>query len=219
MEPEQGSFSSDCDGAIQGGAWTLQIQVLGLSGDPAQTSSGLVARVFASLSYPGTPAFDETTSWPVASTSLADGATIEGGAIAAFPNASITSGRFDSGRATGPLRFTITPTLELIVHDPRITFEHVSREDAQGGTLSGVLDVQELIDTEEAIASHISPSLCTSFDAIAARVRAAADILQDGTNAPGVPCDGISIGFGFDARLVANPTAVTQVEPVVDICP
>lgn len=51
------------------------------------------------------------------------------------------------------------------------------------------------------------------------RARAAADILEDGTNAPGVPCDGISIGFGFDARLVANPTAVTQVDPVVDICP
>jgi hypothetical protein len=78
-----------------------------------------------------------------------------------------------------------------VIHDAQITFEHASRADVIDGTISGVLDLQEFLTTMQMLAGRISLSLCGSgFDGLAAQFRAAADILGDGTNAPGVPCDG-----------------------------
>jgi len=209
--------------AMQAGKWSLQIQVTGLSNDPTQTSTGLVARAFDAAPLDAPPAFDDTTSWPVSSSSLTDGATIAGGALATFPDATITNGVFDSGPSMGPLHFTLSTNgtvVPLVLHTPRITFTHAARTDAIDGTLSGVLDVQELLATVGAIASHISPQLCgDGFYGIGAQISEAADILHDGTNAPGVPCDGISVGFGFDAKLIANPTEVVPAAPLVNACP
>ena len=210
--------------AIQAGDWTLQIQVAGLSDDPAQTSEGLVARVFSSGAYsPGNmPAFDESTSWPVLSSSLNDGQSIASGAAATFPDAYVVGGTFVSGPSPAdlPLRLVFQGTpLDLVLHDPIVTFVHASRADAIDGTIAGVLDVQELLVALYAQASHISTSLCGSgFDGIARQIEAAADILVDGTNAPGVACTGISVGFGFKAKRIANPTAVTQVVPLNNLC-
>lgn len=215
-------LSAEITGALQAGASSLLIEVTGLSDDPQQTSRGLVARAFEGAPLGAPPAFDASTSWPVLSTSLVDGATLAGGAVATFPDAAIDHGVFDSGTATGPMRVSLpfegAPTT-LVIHEPRITFTHVGDE-AAFGTLSGVVDVQELETTLRAIAGKISPSLCGSgFDGIADQIQQAADILHDGTNVPGVACDAISVGFGFDAKLIANPTEVVAAPPLVDDCP
>lgn len=220
----EGSVSDNVSYSIQHGTWTIQFQILGLSDDPAQTSSGLVARVFSSgQANENPPAFDETTSWPVLSTSVADGQTIASGAVATFPNASITHGHFDSGAATRPLPFRFDlngAKVDLVLHEAKFTFDHASREGAVHGIVSGVLDLDELLATAQAIASHISPQLCgTGFDPIAAQLRAAADILRDGTNVAGASCDGISLGFGFDAKLIASPTEVAEAATVENVCP
>jgi hypothetical protein len=47
-------------------------------------------------------------------------------------------------------------------------------------------------------------------------MRSASDILHDGTNVAGQPCDGISIGLAFDADGIAQPDKVT---PSVDAGP
>ena len=209
--------------AVQAGAWTLEIEVAGLSDDPAQSSYGLLARTFEGAKLDAAPAFDDSTSWPVLSSSLVDGATIEGGATGTFPNARIDHGTFTSGAATGPVHFSLVfqgAPLGLVLHDPRITFRRSTRTDVVDGTISGVLDLDEFIAMMHAAASHISTSLCGSaFDGLAAQYRAAADILVDGSNASGVTCDGISVGFGFNATLIANPTQVVQAAPLADACP
>lgn len=224
VSPEQGSASSEVTRAIQAGHWTLQIQVAGLSDDPLQTSTGLSVRVFSSRDYNSgnVPAFDESTQWPVLSTSLTDSASITSGAIATFPSAYVVAGTFVSGTTSASLPMSLFHQgveLDLVLHDPIITFVHASHSDVVDGTIAGVLDVQELTATMRAVASHVSPSLCGSaFDGIARQYQAAADILKDGTNRGGVPCDGISVGFGFNAKLIANPTEVTEVAPLVDLC-
>jgi hypothetical protein len=203
--------------AIQAGGSTMLIQLIGLSSDPSQTSSGLGAQVFmgAPDQDAGPPAFDSTTDWPVASTSLKDGVTIVGGALAQFNASSISNGTFDSGDSAGTVLWNMTfqgVPLILVIHAPRITFDHTTASDLVNGTISGVLDAQEFVSALQAVAGRISQSLCgPAFDGIAQQIKQANDILVNGTNQAGQACTGISIGLGFNAKLVANPTTVAQI--------
>jgi len=198
--------------AIDLGTWTLQFQVVGLSDDAAQTASGLTSQVFVSGAYPGTPTFDTSTDWPVLSTSVNDGATVASGATVQFASSYISGGTFVSGSGPNPLVFALNVQgvpFELKIYDAIITFDHSAHADATNGTIAGVLKTPEFIASLQAVAGLISTSLCGSaFDGIAQQIQQASDILHDGTNTPGVSCDAISIGLGFDAKLVANPTTV-----------
>ncbi len=211
------SPSATVSKAIQSGQATMLVQVTGLTSDPSQTASGLSAQVFMGASDvdAGAPAFDSTTDWPVASTSLKDGQTIAGGALAQFDGASVTNGTFDSGVGQGTIVWNMTfqgVPMPLVIHDPEVTFDHTTATDAVNGTISGVLDTQEFLTALQAIAGRISLSLCGSaFQGIAQQIEQAQDILLDGTNQAGPACSAISIGIGFDAKLVANPTTVAQI--------
>jgi hypothetical protein len=82
------------------------------------------------------------------------------------------------------------------------------------GTIAGVLDVQEITDAAALCARRMDTAFCGSaFDGLAEQISQAPDILRDGTNAPGLTCDAISIGIGFTARQVANPTKVAEAPP------
>jgi hypothetical protein len=216
--------STTITSAIQTGAPTLLIVVSGLTDDPAETATGLTGEIFlgASIQDAGAPAFDSSTDWPVLSTSLKDGQTLAGGAIAQFTSGSITSGAFTTGVVSGAVPWSIAfqgVPLPLVIHDAVVTFDHADPTDAVNGTISGVLDTQEFLNALQAVAGSISLSLCGSaFDGIAQQIREAQEILVDGTNAPGVPCTGISIGIGFNAKRVANPTTVVQAPPTANPC-
>jgi hypothetical protein len=175
----------------------------------------------------------------VLSSSLVDGATIAGGALVHFSNVYVTGGTLvaqgasqplvvslvihDSGLsfcfsascadAGPPINPPIVASLPLRIHDATLTFVHATPTTAAQGVIAGVLDPLELIDTFQSLVGLQSTLFCgQAFTPIAQQVEQASDILQDGTNASGVPCDGISIGIGFTAALVANPTQV-GVEP------
>ena len=209
---DEGSPTIETEQQLAAGDWTIQFQVTGLSDDPKQTSTGLSARLFDSARYPGAspPAFDETTDWPVE------------GAGDPFDSVAVDRGVV-TAHASAPIHLDIDHngvTMPLVLHDATIVFTHASREEATAGTIAGVLDLQEFTEAMRQIAGHISPSLCGSgFDGIAAQFAAAADILKDGSNRAGVACDGISVGFGFTALLVANPTTTIDVPAPVDPCP
>ena len=110
--------------------------------------------------------------------------------------------------------------LPLRVYHPSLTFEHVDPSSAAHGTIAGVLATQDIIDAFRRLAGRVSTSLCgPAFDGIAGQLSQSQDILGDGTNTPGVPCDAISIGIGFTAKLVANPTKVgVEPPPLPDLC-
>ena len=197
---------------IASGAFTFQIQVTGLSNDPKQTANGLTAQIFLSGPYNGTPAFDSSTDWPVLSTSLKDGATIAGGALAHFDAAYVSNGTFVSGKGTDPLPLALDVqgvAVTFDVHDAILTFDHTSATGITNGTIAGTLDTQEFVTTMKQVAPQFSPTLCGSaFDGVAQQIEQSSDILDDGTNQSGTPCTAISIGIGFDAALVANPSEV-----------
>ncbi|HEY1956249.1 MAG TPA: hypothetical protein VGH28_11565 [Polyangiaceae bacterium] len=199
---------------IAAGAFTVQVQVTGLSDDPNQTANGLKAQIFLSGQYgPGTPSFDSSTSWPVLPSSLQDGQTIESGAIAHFDDAYVENGTFVSGKGTDPLVLSLDVqgvAFTFNVHDAILTFDHKSQNSITNGTIAGTLDTQEFVATMKKAAPEFTTALCGSaFDGIAQQIEQASDILDDGTNQPGTPCTAISIGIGFDAALIANPTEVS----------
>jgi hypothetical protein len=90
------------------------------------------------------------------------------------------------------------------------------------GIIAGVLDTDEAIAAARYLADRLSTSLCNpaAFELFAGDpITEAQDILDDGTNASGVPCNAISIGIGFTAKLVANPTQVAvDPTPLPDPC-
>ncbi len=204
--------SATVSAAIQSGTSTLLIDVVGLTNDPTQTATGLTAQIFGGANYGSTPAFDGTTVWPVLASTVADGKTLASGATAVFPGSTVTNGTFSTAASTGKVTFALVLAgfpFPITVHDPIVTFDHVDANDAANGTISGVIDPNELITTLQALAGNISLALCGSaFNGIADQIRQAQDILLDGTNAPGTPCTGISIGLGFDAKLVGAPNTV-----------
>jgi hypothetical protein len=90
--------------------------------------------------------------------------------------------------------------IELVIHDATVSFTHATPATAAGGTVGGVLNTQEFLAALQNAVGWISQSLCngSAFDSIAQQIKQAQDILHDGTNVAGQPCDAISIGLGFD---------------------
>lgn len=205
---------------IAAGAWTLQIQTSGL---PAGSTPlvGIAAQVFTSGAIDGAPAFDSTTDWPILASSTVDGVSVV--ARAAYDDAYVSDdGTFVTGVPSEapivvPLAFG-GQTVSLAIHRAVVTFKRAPDDPTRlaQGTIAGVLETEEFITMLRALSGRLSTSLCGSaFEGIAEQIRQAQDILSDGTNASGIPCDAISIGLGFTARLVSNPTKIAP-DPTLD---
>jgi hypothetical protein len=225
------SPSIDATQIIDSGEWTLLLQVTGLSDDSNQTARGLSAQVFVGARTAGPPAFDSTTDWPLRPSSVADASRVPFGAVVQFSDVYVMDGTFVARTSAAPLSIPLVlqshntnhpgeTTLPLEIHDAVITFDHVAPATAAHGTIAGVLDPASFVSAVRALVGRVSPSLCGDvFAGIAAEMLDAEDILEDGTNAPDVPCDGISIGLGFTAQLVANPTTIgADPPPAIDPC-
>ena len=94
------------------------------------------------------------------------------------------------------------------------------RRSVANGTISGVIDSEEIIAQLDRIKGDILPLLCMVpdlFDDYAGRIRDAADIIADGTQDPNETCNGITVGLGFDATLVEVADSAASPEPV-DSC-
>ncbi len=223
------SPSKDATDLVASGAWTLQLEVTGLSSDPQQSAVGLGAQAFigAPLAAPST--FDSTADWPVAPSSLSDHATLAGGAVVQFKTVYVTQGMIVAREPTAPLELPIVllnyfysdpkppepVALTLRVHHAVVTFG----VDGSNGTIAGTLDAEETLAAALDFARHVNQSTCAGFAWVLDEVRQAQDILANGTNVAGVPCDAISIGLGFDAQLIANATRVgTDPVPTPDLC-
>ena len=88
-----------------------------------------------------------------------------------------------------------------------MTFVHSQPGKATSGIISGVINANDLVSKLQGVAGNISSTLCqqSTFQSIANSILAASDILDDGTNRPGTPCNAISIGLGFEADRIGNP--------------
>ncbi len=200
--------------AVGAGLTTLLIAVTGLTSDAQQTATGLTGMIVAGATFAGKPAFDSSTSWP----------TLAGVTPTTF-TASITSGDVVTSSAALSLLVVELPlspsiTIKLTIQAPVVLFTHSDPTHITNGTISGVLDPNELVAAFDAIAGDMSASLCgTAKAGVDDQIRQAADILIDGTNHAATTCNGISIGLGFDAVAIASSTTSGPLSSPTNPCP
>jgi hypothetical protein len=207
--------------SIASGSFTVIFAVKGWDDSNAtQTATGLTGVLLAGAKFNGTPTFTTADHWPIDDTLVtppSPGTDPIGGANIKFPSAYAVSGQFVNG---SPADVTISLTIQghalaLVVHQAIITFKNAGVGHVTGGMIAGVLTTEDLVNSLMSIAGAISTSLCsgTAFQSIAVQLDQASDILSNGTNVAGQPCDGISIGLGFNADEVAVPVAADVVDP------
>ena len=192
--------------SIQGGSFTILLDIKGLTDDPKQTATGLGGRLLIGGGYGEgkKPTFSLTDDWPYRASPIVpiDGAYINNGT---FVNG--------TGGASVELSLLIQGvSLSLNINRASITFDHSAPSKITNGTISGVINTEALVSGIEKVAGRISPQLCggSTLDTIKSTIRQASDIKSDGTNGPGVPCDAISIGLGFTGSQIGAPKTVAK---------
>ncbi len=212
--------------AIQNGAWTQMIDVVGFDDSPGNTTSavGLQGVVLAGAAFPGgAPAWNVTTNWPVAP-ELMSGCTLTTGCPSGtnpVTDATVrlmgfqSGGTFVSGPPV-PLTLPIAlfgQPLVLNVASAVITFQPQMPGSVTGGVIAGVIASDDLIAALQRSAGNLTTSLCSgsAFESIAMQIQQTSDIVLNGTtvsNAAGVQCNAISIGLGFNATEIAAPSVI-----------
>lgn len=164
----------------------------------------------------GVPHFVPSEDWPVRSDRLATRSPIAAGETL---DSFIQSGTF-VGRGKKLTLDLILPkgAITLPIRNPIVTMD-LRGDTAENGTIAGEIASEDLVATIQRAAATSNKSLCGSaFDGYAQTLRQASDILSDGTNRAGVRCDAISVGIGFTAKRIGNPTRVADVPAPSDPC-
>lgn len=204
--------SEQISNSIKGGSFTIEFKIKGLTKDPKQTNLGLSAELFAAGVFSedgGKPTFTPSDDWPVRPELLKDGMTVASGSKVTFPDSYINNGTFVTPQGTVTISLVFQGVaLDLEIQKAVIVMD-INGDNANNGTIAGVINTEKLVTGLKSVAGRISKSLCGSaFDGIAQQIQQTSDILSDGSNRSGVPCDAISIGIGFTAKRIANPTKV-----------
>lgn len=217
----QNDFSEQANQAITAGAASsILIKIDGLTDADL---SPAVSRVYGAAPLSSAPAFDGSDCWPVAFESLSDPAD-PNAALTVFTNATVSSGLWesvDAGELTVILGVPGVISLVLPLHHTKLSMQLDG--DLGGATLGHIGGVVTTADLEEQVrqlAGSFDPSLCsgTTVESILAQIRQASDIMADGTQDENSTCDGISVGFGFDAAAVQFGAIAPENVPVPGPC-
>lgn len=212
--------AADLNGQITKGAFTLMFTVTGLTDEAKQSATGLKGYMSAGGAFDPTgqkvPTFTPTEVWPVlpellTSTSDATSSKVK------FADSYVANGTWVNGsdaKITISLGFN-GQNLDLVINKAVVTFDHKEPSTAANGIIAGILNTEELIAGLTKIAGRLQANLCTGdqLKTITDQIRAVSDIMTDGTQDPNKTCDGISIGLGFDAKQIANPSVVSPPAP------
>jgi hypothetical protein len=187
-----------------------------------QTATGLGGVLLPANEYPTSPpSWTIVDHWPI------DDAYLTPSAIGTDPIANanlklmtsyVVRGEFVNGtRVDVPIVLEVSgSSLPLLVHHAIITWQNAGTGHIREGTIAGILTTSELI-AGVLSSSYGTDGICNPQGppSVVGQLSQASDILRDGSNVAGVPCDGISIGLGFDADEVAIPVSadVTAAPP------
>lgn len=215
LEPFSSTPSKSISDSMKEGAFTIMLKVTGLTDDAEQTNTGLSGKLLVGTKFGDTaPTFTEADDWPY----IPDPQV-------AIDGAYINKGMFVNGKGGAKVQLGLNiqgQSLNLTINKAIITFKHnAAGKSLDEGTIAGVIRTQELIDGIAAIAGRFDTSLCSggTVDSIKDTIRQSSDIMADGSQDPSTVCDGISIGIGFTAKRVGNPTKQVQPEdPPPDPC-
>jgi hypothetical protein len=217
FETLDSSFSQAYNAAVSAGTFTNMIDFLPLDAGPSGADH---AWGFEGASFPGTPTWTTSDNWPVYPDWLLDGGLASGSKIV-FPGGSSDAGLWTSGAPTDfPILISFgLQSAEVVIHQASVVF--VATPSTTGGVVGGVLNTQEMLGSLQATASWGDMSLAcgSAWQSIAQQITQAQDILLDGTNVAGQPCDAISIGIGFDGVQVGPVQTVSQAHGALpDLC-
>jgi hypothetical protein len=217
LDPFAPTPSKSLTDAIVKGDFTIMLKIKGLTDDPAQTNTGLSGTLLVGGSFSesgATPTFSPTDDWPY----VADPQVPITGAY-------INKGVFVNGAGGAKVELALSiqgQTLALTINKALITFKHnPATKELTDGVIAGVIDTAQFVEGISSVAGRFSPELCsgTTVEGIKDSIRQASDMLADGSQAAGVACTGISVGLGFTAKQVANPTKVApESTPPPDPC-
>jgi hypothetical protein len=211
---------------IADGKFTLMLKVEKLGS--AKAYNGLNTLFYAGGDLGATPTWDGTDKWPVIC-ELLEGCALPDtkGDITKpkvkFASAYSVNDTWVSGsKGTVALSLAIKGvTLTLNIKQAVITMDMAGdHKSATGGVISGVLDTQELVDTIQSVVGRVEPSLCGSqtVESIIPTIVGASDIMSDGSQSDSSTCNGISVGIGFDAKVVQLGDVTAPSEPSPDPC-
>jgi MYXO-CTERM domain-containing protein len=213
--------------SLTSGAFTFMFDVTGLTPGAGQSSTGLQGMLFGGVAFAqgpnsgsALPTFTTADDWPVdpsyVTSAISSCTTLVPPVTSSvtLSGAYVAGGVFVSGE---PLDVTLKVQLEgftlvLPLRHAMITFNHPGALDAgtadthvSGGIIAGVVDAQELVSSIDALTGYFGICSGSTFTEVNDAILGAADIMDDGSNQPGVPCNGISVGIGFDADEIAQP--------------
>lgn len=204
LQPFAATPSKTLTDSIVKGDFTIMLSIKGLTDDAAQTNTGLSGELLVGGKFGEgkSPTFTQADDWPYRADPripISEGYVNKGTFVNGAGGATVTISLFIQGIS-----------LDLTINKAIITFDHKPPNDIVNGTIAGVIGTEKLISGLEKVAGRISSQLCSgsTLDSIKATIRQASDILQDGSNKAGVNCDAISVGIGFTAKRIANPTQV-----------
>jgi hypothetical protein len=202
--------SMTVDSDIDEGKFTLMFDITGLDGTATQTSTALSAQAFAGGTTTSTPDFTSGTfNWPIlGGPGLLKNSTPPFQSDIQFTDSYVVNGTWVSG-APSTINLDITfdgITLTLPIAQAVITFEHTMPNHAANGIVSGVLPITSFVAAINAVAAE--KMYCSVVGDFLPELEQDADILSDGSNHTGVTCDAISIGLGFTADVIAQPTTI-----------
>ena len=235
--PKLDSVQPDIEGlantSLRQGSFTIMVQIAGLPADAPSALTGLSGQLFAGGRYftkeegapsdpdagpPVTPpAYGNTsTDWPVLGAILNNPNDPAQGSKITFSNSYVADGTFVSGdRVTVNLNLTFSGiTLELAVRNAIITMKPGPNGTMTDGIISGLLNTEEIATALGKLKGKLGAQFCGSaVDSFIDNLRNASDSLSDGSTDPNKSCDAISIGLGFTAKEIGNPTRVSPPTP------
>ncbi|HEY5242676.1 MAG TPA: hypothetical protein VIJ22_14450 [Polyangiaceae bacterium] len=214
-------FSSQVNASLSAGLMTNLIVVHGLG--TATTASPLTAELVVAAPLGGMPTWSTADVWPVDSSSLRD--LDAGSPLLMFPQSYVVGGVLvaEPPAGAGELALGIAGGAPLVLPIRHVQIAMTLSPDgmtATAGTISGILPTDRLVALAQNVAGTVGTTLCSgsAFLTLAQWIEQSEESLLDGTQDPSLPCDGISIGLGFEAvRVQRGPVAV--VPPFGDACP
>lgn len=215
------TWVQDINNGIAKGFFTsmLKMECLPPKGDVEKFTT----KLFGGTPLPAAPKFDGTDKWPVAPELLSNSLDADSSTII-FDQCSVKGQAFDGGPnstfvLTVPIKtMTDSTSIKLTLYAATLKMTLADdRKSASAGMLGGVLNTEEFLAEIKKVGSLLNLCGTGAFDNIVQKVREASDIMTDGTQDPNKPCDGISMGMGFDMKQVQLGD-VGPIQPVGDSC-
>jgi hypothetical protein len=214
-------LSAKQNAKIAAGDGSFLLHLVGLA--PQGDTCGLSAGFFRGSSLGSVPKFDGTDAWPVDPDLLVDPLDLSKGSKAVFPTSDLVGDTWwTTSSTTIPFDYGfLGGSMPIPIDHARITMRlDPSRVNVVEGTIGGIVQVDALVEVIRKVAGSFDPSLCSgaTIDSIVNQLEQAADILADGTQDPGVTCDAISFGVGFEAVRATLSDVGPVVPPPPDPC-